>query len=464
MVGKGNMSAQSVINKIKRSGVRWIRLQFCNPFGLLHQLSVPSSEITRQSFADGFPLDGSSILGYTTIEKSDILLIPDPSTFALQPDYFDTNSQDSQNYPSRSARMFVDIHEGFGKGRFTRDPRFIAQKAETHAKRSGFDKTYWAAELEFFVFDKMQSSSPEIFSREAPWVSENTEESIQLKRGYYRDSPSDTLTNFRDEVCDTLRNFGASPIAHHHEVATAGQSEIVLSYQELVKMADSFVSGVKTIREVASKRGVVASFNPKPIPNDNGSAVHVNQSLWKTKNKKQVNSFYDPSEKYAELSQVAHYYIGGLLEHAKALCAITNPTKQSYKRLVPGYEAPTNIAWGKMNRSVSVRIPAHHVKKPENKRIEYRPPDPTSNIYLVETAILLAGLDGIKKKLQPPPPVDVDTYKLSNREMKRLSIRKLPTSLVESIDAVKSDSEFLKPVIDTDFMEMYIDNLIQVSR
>jgi glutamine synthetase len=268
------------------------------------------------------------------------------------------------------------------------------------------------------------------------------------------------LTNFRDEVCDTLGNLGTKVIAHHHEVATAGQSEIVLLYDSLVKTADNFVTGVKTIREVASRRGMVASFNPKPMLNDNGSAVHINQSLWKIKNKKDYNVFYDPSDKYAELSQIAHYYIGGLLEHAKALCAITNPTTQSYRRLVPGFEAPTNIAWGKMNRSVSVRIPAHHKKRPENKRIEYRPPDPTSNIYLVETAILLAGLDGIKKKIQPTDPVDVDTYKLSEREMKRLSIKKLPTSLKEAKSAFNSDNKFLKPVIDDDFLEMYVDNLV----
>ena len=267
------------------------------------------------------------------------------------------------------------------------------------------------------------------------------------------------MTNFRDEVCDTLRTLGTKTIAHHHEVATAGQSEIILSYDSLVKMADSFVTGMKTIREVALKRGMISSFNPKPIPNDNGSAVHINQSLWKTKNKKDYNAFYDPSEKYAELSQTAHYYIGGLLEHARALCAITNPTIQSYKRLVPGFEAPTNIAWGKANRSVSVRIPAYHKKRPINKRIEYRPPDPSSNIYLVGTAILLAGLNGIKKKIHPPDPVDVDTYKLSEREMKKLSIKKLPTSLKEAISAINSDNEFLKPVIDEGFLEMYLDNL-----
>ena len=367
--------------------------------------------------------------------------------------------------------MFANVYNGFGEGRFSNDSRYIAQKAEQYAKKNGFTKSYWAAELEFFIFDKIlsnmnnstrqnRSTSPQIISKEAPWISSNIEDVIHLKRGYYRDSPSDTLTNFRDEVCDTLKKFGIKTIAHHHEVATAGQSEVVLSYQGLLKMGDSFVTGVKTIREIASKRGTVASFNPKPLQNDNGSAVHINQSLWKIKNKKDYNVFYDPSDKYAELSQTAHYYIGGLLEHARALCAITNPSQQSYKRLVPGYEAPTNIAWGKMNRSVSVRIPIHHKKRPENKRIEYRPPDPTSNIYLVETSILLAGLDGIKKKIQPPDPVDVDTYKLSQKEMKQLSIQKLPTSLKEAISAFNSDKEFLKPVIGNDFLELYHNHLL----
>jgi len=450
--------------------VKWVRLQFCNPFGLIHQLSVPAEEITKESFVNGFPLDGSSILGFTEIDKSDILLVPDSSTFAILPDYFDANTDDGQNYSSKSARIFANIYRGFGEGRFSRDSRYIAQKAEQYAKKNGFNKSYWAAELEFFVFNKIQLNSlnskrnsksnlPQIISKETPWISQNPEDVIHLKRGYYRDSPSDTLTNFRDEACDILKKLGTKTLAHHHEVATAGQSEIVLSYQSLIKMADSFVTGVKTIREVASKRGMVASFNPKPMPNDNGSAVHINQSLWKTKNKKDYNTFYDPSDKYAELSQTAYYYIGGLLDHAKALCVITNPSPQSYKRLVPGFEAPTNIAWGKMNRSVSVRIPAHHKKRPENKRIEYRPPDPTSNIYLVESAILLAGLDGIKKKIQPPDPVDVNTYKLSASKMKSLNIKKLPTSLKEAIDAFKSDKEFLQPVIDNDFMEMYIQYL-----
>ena len=462
-------STKSVLDTIKKSRVKWIRLQFCNPFGLLHQISIPSKELTAESFTNGFPLDGSSIRGFTSIEKSDIILVPDPSSFAILPDYFDTDHNEQIPYVSRAARMFAFVHYGYGGGQFPYDSRFIIKKADDVAKKSGFDKTYWASELEFFIFDKIlageKGKNSHIVSKEAPWISSNPEEMIHFKRGYYRDSPSDVLVNFRDEVCDVLQeNFKINTVAHHHEVATAGQSEIVLAHSGMLQMADSFVTGMKTIREVASKRDKTASFNPKPISEDNGSAVHINQSVWKTTKKETSNVFYDASDKYAELSQTAYYYIGGLLEHAKALCAITNPTCQSYKRLVPGYEAPTNVAWGKMNRSVSVRIPVHNKKRPASKRIEYRPPDPTSNIYLVESALLLAGLDGIKNKIQPPDPVDVNTYKLTPSEMKKLSIEKLPTSLDDSIDSITSDNSFLESVFSDDFLEMYVDNLRSQTR
>ena len=455
------MDFSKLLQQIKKNKIKWIRLQFCNPFGLLHQLSVPAEEVNKDSLVNGFPLDGSSIVGFSNIESSDVILIPDPATFAVLPDFFDADHREQDHYDSRAARMLAGVHNGFGGGQLVQDSRNIASKAEKFAKKSGFDKTMWATELEFFVFDKMNSleNKDNIISKEAPWSLDNPDK-IEFKLGYYRDSPSDTLVNFRDEVCDVLHeSFGIRSIAHHHEVATAGQSEIVLRYSGLVEMADSFVTGVKTIREVASKRGKIASFDPKPMPKDNGSAMHINQSIWKTTRNRLSNAFYDEADKYAEISQTAYYYIGGLLEHAKALCAITNPTRQSYKRLVPGYEAPTNIAWGKMNRTVSVRIPAHNKKRPENKRIEYRPPDPTSNVYLAESALLLAGLDGIRKKIQPPDPVDLNTYKLSDAQMKKYFVKKLPISLDESINAFKSDNNFLKPVFEQSFLEMYLSNL-----
>ena len=455
------MTFSKLFQHIKKHKIKWIRLQFCDPFGLMHHLSIPAEEVTEDSMTHGFPLDGSSIAGFSNIEASDLILVPEPSTLALLPDFFDIDREELYAYDSTAARMFASVYGGFGKGPIIQDSRRVAQKTDEFAKKAGFDKTYWATELEFFVFDKIKTGKDTntIVSKEASWISDNPDK-IDFKRGYYRDSPFDTLINFRDEVCDILHeNFGIGIFAHHHEVATAGQCEIVLKHSELVRMADSFVTGVKTIRSVASRRNKIASFDPKPIPKDNGSAVHINQSIWKKSKGNLSNAFYDEFDKYAELSQTAHYYIGGLLEHAKALCAITNPTEQSYKRLVPGYEAPTNIAWGKMNRTVSVRIPAHNKKRPESKRIEYRPPDPTSNIYLAESGLLLAGLDGIKKKIQPPDPVDLNTYKLSDRQLKKYSIKKLPTSLKESIDAFESDNDFLKPVFERDFLEMYVDNM-----
>ncbi len=312
---------KKVLEKIRKSRVKWIRLQFCNPFGLLHQLSIPSEEITKDSFVKGFPLDGSSILGYTPINNSDMLLIPDPDTFAILPDYFDTyhdNENAKNQYTSKAARMLVDIQVGFSGKRFSRDSRLVAQKAEKFLQKNGFSTSRWSAEIEFFIFDKLTSDGnsksskknnilSSIESREAPWGKQNLENTIPLKRGYYIGSPSDTLTDFRDEVSDTLKEFGINVIAHHHEVATAGQSEIVLSNVGLLQTADNVVTVMKTIKEVAARRGRIASFNPKPIPNDNGSALHINQSLWKSKNNKKINAFYDPNEKYAELSQTAFY-------------------------------------------------------------------------------------------------------------------------------------------------------------
>ena len=367
--------------------------------------------------------------------------------------------------------MFVNVYNGFGEGRFSRDSRFIAQKANEYAQKNGFARSYWSAEIEFFVFDKMDGNNvgpnetknaENIISTEAPWSAQNPENIIPIKGGYFGASPADKLTDFRDEVADTLEEtFGISVIAHHHEVATAGQVEIILGYNELLNTADNVVTTMKTVREVASKRSLIASFNPKPIPNDNGSAMHINQSLWKSKNKKGelFNAFYDPVDEYAELSQTAQYYVGGILEHAQALCSITNPTTNSYNRLIPGYEAPINIAWGKMNRSACVRIPTHHKQMSKRKRVEYRVPDPTANIYLAEAAILLAGLDGINRKIQPPDPVDVDIYKLSEREKNRMGIKKLPTSLTDAISSLKSDNDFLNPAFDEKFIEMYCETL-----
>ena len=465
-----------VVNEIEQMNIKWVRLNFCDPFGFLQQISVQSEEITEDSFKNGIPrLDGSSIRGFREIQESDMVLKPDPDTFAVLPNYFDKNHHNiSTMYGSTTARMFVDIYEGFNGARYTRDPRFIAQNAVQFAKNKGFENSYWGPELEFFVFNKITllpnamsavncsgGTGYSIESTEAPWGNGNSNGgyTIPFKSGYFPAPPADSLTDFRDEVSDVLRQyFGIKVEAHHHEVATAGQCEIQMSFDSLVPMADKVVTYKKTVKESAAKRGMVANFMPKPVAQDNGSGMHVSQSLWGKKKNEDVNLFYDPADEYAELSQTALYYIGGLIEHAEGLCAFTNPTTNSYRRLVPGYEAPINVAWSKMNRSVSIRIPAHFRKMEKRKRIEYRTPDPSSNIYLVEAALLLAGLDGIDKKIPVPDPVDEDIYKLSEHKKMEYGIKKLPTSLQDAIESLEGDMEFLKPAFTSDFLEMYCEN------
>ncbi len=467
-------SALDITNELEKSGIKWVRLNFCDPLGFLHQITVNSNEITENAFKQGIPrLDGSSIRGFKEIYESDMLLKPDPSTFAILPDYFDKNHHHGRGYtyPSMAARMFVDIYEGFGGKRYSRDSRYMAQKAEEVLKNKGFEKSYWGPELEFFVFNKINllpnpmssvncsgGSGYSIESAEAPWNSSNESGyTIPFKGGYFPAPPADSLTDLRDEVSETLQEFfGIRVEAHHHEVATAGQCEIQMRYDELYNVADNVITYKKTVKEVAAKREMIANFMPKPIALDNGSGMHVSQSLWtKKKHGEDINAFFDPSDEYAELSQTARYYIGGLIEHARSLCAITNPTTNSYRRLVPGFEAPINVAWSKMNRSASIRIPAHFKNMEKEKRIEYRTPDPSSNIYLVEAALLLAGLDGINKKISPPNHIDKDIYKLTEQEKRECGIKKLPTSLLEAIESMESDNEFLKPAFTNDFLEMY---------
>ena len=467
-------SSLDITNELEKAEIKWVRLNFCDPLGYLHQISVNSKEITEDAFKQGLPrLDGSSIKGFKEIYESDMLLKPDPSTFAILPDYFDKNHHQSRDctYPSMAARMFVDIYEGFGGKRYSRDSRYIAQKAEEVLNDKGFEKSYWGPELEFFVFNKITllpnpmssvncsgGSGYSIESSEAPWnSSSDSGYTIPFKGGYFPAPPADSLTDLRDEVSETLQEFfGIRVDAHHHEVATAGQCEIQMVYDELTHMADNVITYKKTVKEVAAKRHMVANFMPKPIALDNGSGMHVSQSLWtKRKHGNDMNVFFDISDEYAELSQTAHYYIGGLIEHARSLCAITNPTTNSYRRLVPGYEAPINVAWSKMNRSASIRIPAHFKNMERQKRIEYRTPDPSSNIYLVEAALLLAGLDGINKKISPPDHIDKDIYKLTEQQKREGGVKKLPTSLLDAIESLESDNEFLKPVFTNDFLETY---------
>lgn len=449
-----------VIAKLQEEKVKFVDLQFTDIPGRLQHVTVPTEGLDDDAFTDGVPkLDGSSIRGFTDIYESDMVLVPDPVTYGTlpwTPDHI------------RTGRMICDVSRGFGMGRFSRDPRYIAQRAEDEARKQGFDTTYWGPEIEFFVFDKVtwDVSTPysgqgyHIESREAAWNNgpgESNAAPIRFKEGYFPASPQDSLQDFRSECVSVLgNNFGIINDAHHHEVATGGQCEIDMRYDTLTYMADSAMTYKYVIKNLAAKHGMVATMMPKPIFLDNASGMHVHVSLWQNGK----NMMFDENDAYAELSQLGRYFGGGLIEHARALAAITNPSTNSYRRLVPGFEAPVYIAWSRQNRSANIRIPVNMkgAKYSSRKRLEYRTPDPSANPYFVESAMLAAGLDGIKKKLDIGNPVDENIYKLTPERRKALGVRELPKSLSEALDALDSDHDFLSPIFPKDVVEAILEN------
>ncbi|MDG7001071.1 MAG: type I glutamate--ammonia ligase [Nitrososphaerota archaeon] len=448
---------------MQQENVRYVDLQFTDVPGRLQHVTVPTDSLEEDSFKDGVPkLDGSSIRGFTDIHESDMLLMPDPNTFGVLP---------WSDGPLKTARMICDVSWGFGMGRFFRDPRFIAQRAEEEAKKMGYDTTNWGPEIEFFVFDRVSwdvstpysGQSYKIESREAAWNPGTSSLSngapIRFKEGYFPATPQDSLQDFRSECVSTLGEFGIVCDAHHHEVATAGQCEIDMRYDSLTNMADAAATYKYVVKNVAAKHGMVATMMPKPIFLDNASGMHVHVSLWKNGQ----NLMFDEKDEYAELSQLGRYFGGGLIAHARALAAITNPTTNSYRRLVPGFEAPVYIAWSRRNRSANIRIPVNMkgAKYSSRKRLEYRTPDTAANPYLCFSAIMSAGLDGIRKSLEIGNPVDEDIYKLSAERRKALGIKELPGSLGEAIECLKSDHEFLKPVFTQEIIDAIIENGIK---
>jgi len=450
---KAELTREDVMKIINERDIRFIDLQLTDVPGKLHHITISSRYLDDNSFTDGVAkLDGSSIRGFSEIHESDMLLRPDPSTFAIIPWSLEGK---------KTARMICDVYRGYGGGRFSRDPRYAAQKAEEYLRTLGFDVSYWGPEIEFFVFDKVEwdVTSPysgvsyHITSREAAWNSDGTNLPIRFKEGYYPAPPQDSLMEYRNEVSRILSDyFGVEVDAHHHEVATAGQCEIDMKFDTLVRMADKAQTYKYVARNVAFQMGLVATFMPKPIFGDNASGMHVHVSLWRDG----VNTFYDENDEYAELSQTGRYFIGGLLEHSRALTAITNPTTNSYRRLVPGYEAPVFIAWSRSNRSANIRVPVYYKGKSgaKSKRIEFRTPDTAANPYLCFAAIAAAGADGIKKKIDPGDPVNEDIYKLSPERRRQLGIRELPGSLKEAVEELLTDNEFLRPVISPDLIEV----------
>ena len=444
-------SGESAINFLKEKNVEWVDLQFTDLLGTLHHVTIPSKEVTPESFGEGFgKLDGSSIKGFTSIFESDMILMPVESSIRLIP------------WSQSIARILCEVHWGGSKGRFEKDPRAIAEAAEARQKELGY-KSFFGPELEFFIFDKvdMDVSNPssgtgyKLHAKEAPWEGKGGFV-VRYKSGYYPTPPTDQLADVRHEIVDILtKTFGFDIEAHHHEVATAGQGEIDFRFSTLVDVADKVQALKYVAKNVASRRDMVATFMPKPMFGDNGTGMHVHMSLWNTDGKE--NEMYDEKDGYAELSQTGRYAIGGLLNHARALSAIVSPTVNSYRRLIPGFEAPVYLAWSKSNRSAVVRVPAYYKGKKAAKRIEYRAPDASSNPYLTFSAMLAAALDGIKQKTDPGNPVESDIYHLTKEKRLELKIRELPRSLEEAIDELESDSNFLKPIFNDTIISEYID-------
>jgi len=452
-----SFSSEEVMGKLKKDGVKFIDLQFTGLTGRFHHTTMSSNMFNRDDFEDGLPkLDGSSIRGFTEIHESDLILRPDPSTYAIIP----WNQQDS------TARLICDILSG-GSQRtsFPRDPRGIATKADKYVRTKGYECSFWGPEIEFFVFDKLEvdtmtpyhGQSYNVSSREAPWSSEGGGYFLRLKEGYLPSAPGDTLMHYRNECVDIMSNhFGIICDTHHHEVATAGQCEIDIRYDTLVNAADSVQSYKYIVKNIAKKYNMIATMMPKPIALDNGSGMHVNVSLWDNQN----NLFFDAADDYAEMSETARYFGGGIIDHAYALAAIVAPTTNSYRRLVPGYEAPVYVAWSRGNRSAIIRIPAHFKgrKFANLKRLEFRAPDPSCNPYLAFSAIVAAGLDGIAKKKPLGDPVDEDIFKMTPQRRRELGIRQLPASLREAYEELDSDRKFLAPIFGDDAIDSIIEH------
>ncbi|MCY4567532.1 MAG: type I glutamate--ammonia ligase [Candidatus Poribacteria bacterium] len=446
------MTPSEVVALAKEHDVKIVDLKFTDLPGMWQHFSMMAEELTEDLFEEGCGFDGSSIRGFQAINESDMLLFPDPTTAIIDP---------VCKVPTLS--ITCNIKDPITLENYTRDVRYIAQKAEAYLQSTGIaDMSYWGPEAEFYLLNDIRygqnqhSGFYSVDSVEGSWNS-GREENPNLgykpryKEGYFPVPPSDTLQDLRSEICLKLMEAGIDVEVHHHEVGTAGQGEIDIRFGELTATGDKMALYKYIIKNVARENNLVATFMPKPLFQDNGSGMHVHQSLWKNGK----NIFYDP-QGYSLLSEDALYYIGGLLAHARSLCAIIAPTTNSYKRLVPGYEAPVNIAYSQRNRSACVRIPVYS-KSEKGKRIEFRTPDPSCNSYLAFSALLLAGLDGIQNRIHPGEPLDRDLYDLEPEEL--ADIESTPGSLGDALDALEEDHEYLLKgdVFTQDVLDTWID-------
>lgn len=440
---------EGVLKKIREES-RYVDMQFVDIRGRMQHFTVSSHTFDEGSFKAGFPkVDGSSIKGFSDIQESDLVFVPDPVTYAVIP------------WRPGISRLIGKIYRKSASERLPSDTRGIAERLQAHLSDMGMTAVF-GPELEFFVFDEakwdVDGGNHQMYmvaSNEAPYG--DNPYRLREKEGYYPVPPMDSLMDYRTQVSDVLFGFGVLPEVHHHEVAASGQIEINFYMDTLVGASDSIVTVKNVAREIAKSAGKYATFMPKPIFGDNGSGMHVHVSLWDGKGYDlKKNRFYDSSDSYAEISQEGRYFAGGLLEHSRSLASLVAPTTNSYRRLVPGYEAPTFVAWSRGNRSANVRIPVYRSGNEKEKRIEFRTPDPSCNPYVALSAIVLAGLDGIKRKVDPGNPVDRNLYELSDEELEKFGVRRLPGSLKEAVEELKSDNEYLKP-----FFSMETLNIIE---
>ncbi|HZQ78149.1 MAG TPA: type I glutamate--ammonia ligase [Acidimicrobiia bacterium] len=445
-----------VVRLVQDQNIEVVDFRFCDLPGLMQHFSVPAHELSEEAFEDGYGFDGSSIRGFQEIQESDMLLIPDPNTAVIDP---------FRTHPTLNINCFV--RDPVTGESYSRDPRYVAKKAEDYLRGTGLaDTAYFGPEAEFYIFDSVRfdqnqnSSYHFVDSIEGAWNTGRDEDGgnkgykPRYKEGYFPVAPMDHYQDLRSEMVRQLEAVGIAIEVQHHEVGTAGQAEIDMRFDSMLKMADQVMLYKYVVKNVALQHGKTVTFMPKPIFQDNGSGMHVHQSLWKGGEP----LFFDETG-YAGLSDMARWYIGGLLKHTPAVLAFAAPTTNSYKRLVPGYEAPVNLVYSQRNRSASVRIPLYS-KSPKAKRLEYRCPDPSCNPYLAFSAMLMAGLDGIQNRIEPPKPLDKDLYDLPPEELAQ--VPQVPSSLEAALEALEADHKFM--LVGDVFTQDVIDTWIEYKR
>ena len=440
-----------ILSFVKTNNIKFIDMKFMDFPGQWQHFTIPANQFDKSTFSDGLGFDGSSIRGWKNINESDMLIIPDPNTMFVDP-----------FIEAPTLSLICDVYEPATKEKYSRCPRNIATKATEYLKSTGIaDTVYFGPEAEFFVFDDVRfNSAPngcfyEVDSVEGRWNSGRDEEpnlgyKPRYKEGYFPVPPTDSLMDLRNEMVLNLINAGINVEAQHHEVASGGQCEIDLRFEPLLKASDQMLMFKYIVKNTAKEHNKTVTYMPKPIMGDNGSGMHVHTSLWK----KGKPLFAGTG--YAGLSEMGLYFIGGLLKHAPSLLAFTNPTTNSYKRLVPGFEAPVNLAYSQRNRSASVRIPMYSAS-PKAKRVEFRCPDPSCNPYLAFSAIMMAGLDGIMNRIDPGDPLEKDIYDMSPEELK--DVPSTPATLEGALEALANDHEYLLKgdVFTEDVVKTWID-------